>query len=306
MKFRHVLAMVLLVLIWGSTWMAIHVLVGVVPPLRGAALRFLLAAALLVPVIQRSHAPWPRGGGLRASLLLSVTMVALPYALIFWSSQHISSGLTALIYAAMPLVTTVLTPMMEDRNVPRAAWQAMLLGLGGIALVLSNTISTSLFQALGALGMVSAVALQAGSSLYAKKKLQDVPPLVSVAIQFFCAGLLLAMGSLATEQDRPSAWDTHSLLALLFLSVMSSAVSYSLYYWLLRTVEAYQITSLQLVVPVIAVAEGAIVLKEPLPWEMVAACVAVLGSVVFVLRTKEEKEQAVALRLQDGPGMPEE
>jgi putative membrane protein PagO len=297
MKVRHVLAMCLLVLIWGSTWMAIHVLVGAVPPLRSAALRFLLAAALLVPIIQWLRLPWPREGGLRASLLLSVTMVSLPYALIFWSAQHISSGLTALLYAAMPLLTTLLTPLMERRSVPRAAWQAMVLGLGGIALVLSNAISTSPAQALGAVGVLVAVLLQAGSSIYAKQKLQGVQPLVGSSIQFFCAGTLLALGSLGSEHGRAVVWSAQAVFALLFLSVMSSVVSYSLYYWLLRTVEPYQITSLQLAVPIIAVVEGAIVLHEPLAWYMIVGSLTVLGCVVFVVRAQREEDGAVPLQL---------
>ena len=297
MKPRHVLAMIALVLIWGSTWMAIHVLVSVVPPMRGAALRFLLAAALLAPIIQWKRLAWPAGRGLHASLVLSITMVALPYALIFWSEQHISSGLTALLYAAMPLLTTLLTPLMAGRSVPRTAWQAMILGLGGIALVLSSIVSTSLTQTLGALGVLAAVTLQAGSSIYAKQRLQGVQPIVSTSIQFFCAGIFLSLGSLGFEHGRHATWSTPALLALLFLSIFSSVISYSVYYWLLKTVEAYQITSLQLVVPIIAVVEGAILLHEPLSWYMIVGSLAVLGCVVFVMRARREEDAAIALEL---------
>ncbi|HEX4019545.1 MAG TPA: EamA family transporter [Acidobacteriaceae bacterium] len=297
MKPRHIFAMIALVLIWGSTWVAIHVLVGAVPPMRSAALRFLLAAALLAPIIQWKHLAWPTGRGLNASLVLSITMVTLPYALIFWSEQHISSGLTALLYASMPLLTTLLTPLMAGRSVPRAAWQAMILGLGAIALVLSNIVSTSLTQTLGAIGVLFAVALQGGSSIYAKRHLQGVQPMVSTSIQFFCAGILLSLGSLGLEHSRHATWSTPALLALLFLSIFSSVISYSVYYWLLRTVEAYQITSLQLVVPIIAVAEGAIILHERLSWYMIVGSLAVLGCVVFVMRARREEDEAIALEL---------
>lgn len=297
MKPRHILAMITLVLIWGSTWMAIHVLVGAVPPMRSAALRFLLAAALLVPIIQWKKLAWPKDRGLQASLILSMSMVTLPYALIFWSEQHISSGLTALLYAAMPLLTTLLTPLLAGRNVPRAAWQAMILGLGGILLVLSGIISTSFTQTLGAIGVLLAVALQGGSSIYAKRNLEGVQPLVSTSIQFFCAGVLLSLGSLSIEHGKTSLWSTPAIAALLFLSIFSSVISYSLYYWLLRTVEAYQITSLQLVVPIIAVAEGAILLHEPLSWRMIVGASAVLGCVIFVMRANREEDEAIVLAL---------
>ncbi len=185
MKPRIILAMVVMSLVWGSTWMAIRVLVTAVPPMHSASLRFLLAAAILVPFIQYKKLAWPTGRGLHATLLLSLTMIAIPSALTFWSEQRLSSGLTALIFGAMPLMTAILTPWMGHRIVPRTAWQAMIVGLGGMGLVLSNAISTSLWQAVGAVAVIAAVALYAGSSVYAKEALQDVHPFVSTAIQFF-------------------------------------------------------------------------------------------------------------------------
>ena len=71
-----------------------------------------------------------------------------------------------------------------------------------------------------------------------------------------------------------------------------------LYYWLLRHIEAYQLTSLQLVVPIIAVAEGAFFMREAVPWTMIAGAAVVLGSVVFVMRAKASDGKEIALELE--------
>lgn len=297
MKPKLILAMVVLALVWGSTWMAIRVLVTAAPPLHSASLRFLLAAAILVPLIQFKRLPWPRGRGLRTALLLSLTMIAVPSALTFWSEQRLSSGLTALIFGAMPLLTSILTPWMAGRSVPRAAWQAMIVGLGGVGLVLSGATSTSLSQALGAFGVLLAVLLYAASSVYGKEGLRDVHPFVSTAIQFFLGGIWLGLASLILERGRPSAWTLQPILALIFLSIFSSVISFTLYYWLLQRIEAYQLTSLQLVVPIIAVAEGALFLLEPVPWTMLLGAAVVLGSVIFVMRAKQDEDEAIKLKL---------
>ncbi len=297
MKPRIILAMLIMSLVWGSTWMAIRVLVTAVPPMHSASLRFLLASVILLPFIQFKRLPWPTGRGLRATLLLSLTMIAVPSALTFWSEQRLSSGLTALIFGAMPLMTAILTPLMARRSVPRTAWQAMIVGLGGMGLVLSGAISTSLWQAVGAIAVVAAVALYAASSVYAKEALQDVHPFVSTAIQFFLGGIWLALASLAFERGRPSLWSTQAIVAIVFLSIFASAISFSLYYWLLQRIEAYQLTSLQLVVPIIAVAEGAAFMREAVPWSMVAGAAVVLGSVFFVMRAKQTDEREIALEL---------
>lgn len=293
--------MLVLALIWGSTWMAIRVLVTAVPPLRSASFRFLIASVILVLLIRIKRVPWPVGRGLHATVLLSLSMIAIPSALTFWSEQRLSSGLTALIFGAMPLFTVMLTPLMaksrELRAVPRGAWQAMIVGLGGLAFVLSGAISTSIWQALGALGVLLAVLLYAASSVYAKEALASVHPFVSTVIQFFLGGIWLGLASLAAERSRPSTWTTQSLTALVFLSIFSSALSFTLYYWLLQRIEPYQLTSLQLVVPLIAVAEGSFFMREMVPWTMLIGAALVLGSIVFIMRSKRMDERATALDL---------
>lgn len=291
MKHRIVLAMAVMSLVWGSTWMAIRVLVLAVPPMHSASLRFLLAALILLPFILIKRLPWPRGRGLWATLLLSLTMVAVPSALTFWSEQRLSSGMTALIFGAMPLITAVLTPWMAGRKAPRVAWLAMIAGLVGLSLVVSEAVSISRWQAAGAIAVLIAVSLYAASSVFAGEALASVHPLVSTAIQFFLGGIWLAVGSAAFERGRPSAWNTESVVALIFLSVFASALTFTLYYWLLHHIEAYQLTSLQLVVPVVAVFEGSYFLGEAVPWTMVLGAVVVLVCVAVVLRAQRMEKQ---------------
>lgn len=301
MKPRIILALLALSIIWGSTWMAIRILVVEIPPLHSASLRFLLASVILLPIIQWKRLPWPTGRGLRASMLLSLSMIAVPSALTFWSEQRLSSGLTALIFGAMPLITAVLTPWMAGRSVPRTAWQAMIVGLGGLGLVMSGAISTSLWQALGAMAVLLAVLLYAISSVYAKEALAGVDPFVSTAIQFFLGGIALALASLVFERGRPSTWSMQSILALIFLSIFASALSFTLYYWVLQQIEAYQLTSLQLVVPILAVAEGALFMMESVPWTMILGATVVLGSIVFVMRARSLDEREISLELASPP-----
>jgi len=301
MKPRIILGLVALSVIWGSTWMAIRVLVIAIPPMHSASLRFLLASVILLPIIQWKRLPWPSGRGLHATLLLSLSMIAVPSALTFWSEQRLSSGLTALTFGAMPLMTACLTPLMAGRTAPRRAWEAMIVGLGGLGLVMSGAISTSLWQAAGAIAVLLAVTMYAASSVYAKEALTGVNPFVSTAIQFFLGGIWLSLASMIFERDRTSTWSMQAIVALLFLSVFASALSFTLYYWLLQRIEAYQLTSLQLIVPVLAVTEGALFMMEPVPWTMIVGAAVVLGSIVFVMRARRGDEEDIELRLDTQP-----
>src|SRR6478752_1285299 len=115
-----------LCLIWGSTWLSIRIVVRYVPPLEAAALRFLGAGILLLALAAAQRRQWPRGPDQwNAVLVLSMTMMALPYGLLFWAEQYVTSSLTAILYSAAPLTVSLFTPAMMHRKVPRQAVFAM-------------------------------------------------------------------------------------------------------------------------------------------------------------------------------------
>jgi drug/metabolite transporter (DMT)-like permease len=77
---------------------------------------------------------------------------------------------------------------------------------------------------------------------------------------------------------------------LLLLAVFGSAAAFSLYYWLLRDVAAYQLGTIDLVVPLVAATEGALLLREYIPPLMIAAMFVVLGAVLVVIRSESPKQ----------------
>src|SRR5262252_8586992 len=87
------LAFATLCLIWGSTWMAIRVLVRDVPPLRAATTRFVLADLLLIAIVFAKRLRWPAiAREWRALIVLGFTFIALPYGLLFWAERRITSS----------------------------------------------------------------------------------------------------------------------------------------------------------------------------------------------------------------------
>jgi drug/metabolite transporter (DMT)-like permease len=87
---KNAVAFAALGVIWGTTWVAADTLGEYVPPLRGAAVRFLLAALLWLPVIFLKRLKWPRGRALAFVLILSVTLIVLPALLLRWAQSRIS------------------------------------------------------------------------------------------------------------------------------------------------------------------------------------------------------------------------
>src|SRR6476660_1859990 len=100
-----------LCLIWGSTWMGIRLVVRDVPPLQAAALRFLAAGLLLLGMAVLQKRRWPADGQQwNTILVLSLSIMAVPYGLLFWAEQHVTSSMTAVLFSAMLFVVSLGPP----------------------------------------------------------------------------------------------------------------------------------------------------------------------------------------------------
>lgn len=292
-----------LCLIWGSTWLTIRMLVRNVPPLEGAALRFGVAAALLLGLAAAQKRHWPKDKQQwKALLVLGLTMMAVPYALIFWAEQSITSSMTAVLYGSSPLVVALLTPLMMQRSVPRRAVFALVVGFGGILVLFYRALENAREVEAGA-AVLGAVLLSSWSSVYAKPRLRDIDAVVSTALQLLFGSVFLLWGTWALEPHQSASWSPPALFALAFMTLFGSCFAFVIYYWLLKKMQPYQLATVNLVVPIVAVIEGALLYQERIPFVMVIAMVLVLGSVGAVLRAESlgRSDEGSLLLLGDRP-----
>ena len=288
---RHApwLAFAALSVIWGSTWIASDTLTEYVPPLRGSAARFLLAALLCLPVILGKRLPPPRGRALGSILMLSATMVAVPLLLLLWARQHVSSATVTVLFAAMPLLVALRTPVA----VPLRALQATIVGVGAIAFLVSA--SPSLAQLGGAAVALIAVAFVGASSLMARRDLGGAHPVMVVALLAGSAALMLFLASLVVERGQPAQWNQSAFGSLIFLSAVAGAPAYATYFWLLQQREAYQVATLEWMEPMIAIGESALFLRLRLSFSMIAGSLVTLVCLLLVMQARAEDDKNVSL-----------
>jgi drug/metabolite transporter (DMT)-like permease len=296
------LGYVALCLIWGSTWLAIRVAVHDVPPFEAAAIRFVAAGVLLLGIAMLQKRAWPRGQSQwNAILVLSVSMMAVPYGMLFWAEQHVTSSMTAVLYSAMPLAVSLFTPALMHRKVPRRALFAMVVAVGGM-LTLFADLSVSRRSLLGGVAVLASMTLTAWSVVYAKQRLRDVDSVVATALQLMFGSVILLWATWALEARRHAVWTRPALLAMAFLTIFGSGAAFVIYYWLLKKLQPYQLSTISLIVPIIALLEG-LLAGERVHLLMVIAVAVVLGSVRSVLRAEQEKEpeDSELLMLRDRP-----
>jgi drug/metabolite transporter (DMT)-like permease len=284
---RHWLGFALLCATWSTTWMAIRVLVREVPPFRAAALRFAIAAAVLLVVALARRSRWPQGASeWRVPVVLGVTMMTIPFGTVFWAEQYITSGMTAVLSGTTPLAIALLTPMMLHQHVPRRAVVALVAGFGGIAALFWNGIGLEGRALVGGVSILVSAFSTAWSANFAKRHAHGMSPVVNTGLQLAVGTILLGALSLATESGRASHWNRESLGALAFLAVMGSSVAFAVYYWLLKRMRPYQLSTTAFIVPIGAMVEGALLLDERVTPAMIVAVVVVLGAVAAVLRAE--------------------
>jgi drug/metabolite transporter (DMT)-like permease len=280
---------VLLCVIWGSTWLAIKVgLVGV-PPFLGASLRFVLATLLvgLVLAARRKRPQLTRDDKV-CVLSLGLLVFWLDYAAVYWAETRISSGLTAILFSTMPLMTSLLSAYWtRSETLSGRKVAGILVGVLGTALLFWPHERLGLPQALGMLAVLGATLCAAINLVTMKKHGRHGDPFV---LNFLGMGLgavcLLAM-SAAMESWPAVVWSRSNILALSYLSVFGSVIAFSTYYYLIKKMAATIVSLNTLIIPIVALALGRAFLDETVTPRAVAGIVTILAGVAIASMPSE-------------------
>jgi len=302
-----------LCVVWGSAWAATQMVTEEVPAFRASALRSGSAAAGLLTacavrwVWRRGDRNGLRSGGmnartLKASLVLGVTMMAGPTGLLLWAAPRISTATTLLLFSVLPLVTAAMAPLFSRGGAPRMALEAALLGAGGMALAIQSALRLNWQEAGGAAAVLTAVLLQAGSLLYAKRQLAGTDLLASTAMQLALAALLFGGASAVLHEGHASHPGGNGWILLIFIGLVETGTSYLLYYRLLRELEPWQVATVSWITTFVAIAEGAVLLHEGITVSMGLGSAAVFASLAMIMRARNEDDAPVTLKVTGGAG----
>jgi drug/metabolite transporter (DMT)-like permease len=293
MRTRSLLAFALLAFIWGTTWLAIKFVVREMPPLTAAALRFAVAAVLLA-----AFAGW-RGSSLgwrrlpraerRLLLTLSLLMFAVPYALIFYGEQYITSALTAILFASAPAFTLLYDSLRVGRNlVTRERLVGLGLAFAGILIIFGPRLSGPPTELLGALAIVAAAATSSIAVVLAKHGGHGIDTLVGTTWQMGLGACWLLLAALALERPAVKNYSAAAVLGLAYLALLGSCVTFVIFYGLLKQMAPVQLSSLAFITPVVAVFVGWLVLDEVLGATTLVGAVVVLAGVALLHRPVSE------------------
>ncbi len=277
--------------IWGSTYLAIRVVVtNGLPPLLSMGVRF-VAAGLLLAVGVRL---WAGKGALSATrrqlattAVVGILLLCGGNGLVALAERSVPSGLTALLVSTTPLWIVLLGLAVGERA--RAmSLVGTLVGFAGTA-VLARPGGSGSVAWQGVVLILVATACWATGSLYSRRHVSPANSFAAAAYQMLFGGAALVVGGLVLGEagkvdlgavSAPGWW------ALAYLVVVGSMVAYTAYFWLLANAPLQLVTTYAYVNPVVAVALGWALLAEPITAQVLVGGALAVAGVVIVISTE--------------------
>lgn len=279
------LALLALYVIWGSTYLAIRIALTSYPPFLMAGLRFVCAGVALYAFLRwRGMAAPTRAQWLNAAAT-GALLLGLGNGLVCYAEQSVTSGLTAVAVAAMPLFAALFGGLYGQWP-KRMEWLGLGVGFAGV--ILLNFGGGMAAAPLGAAALVVAAAAWAFGSVWSRRR--DMPPAaMNTAAQMLAGGAILLAGALLAGERLPAAPTTSATLAVVYLGVFGSIVAFSAYLYLLNTVRPALATSYAYVNPPVAVLFGAVLAGEAVHALDLVAMAVILGGVALIALARERK-----------------
>ena len=243
-------------LIWGTTWYAIRVSIAAYPTFAAVALRFAIAAAILLPIAARAR-PWPRGRAW-AWLVLAGLLDAACYLLVYLGEERVPGAVAAVLYGTQPLILAVLLGVTRIERLTRRHLLGSVISLVGVTTLFLDRLHISAHQAAGVALVIGSVIAATAYSMVMKQKTAALNGLVSTTIFLAITALVLGAVTLAANQPLPWPPPIAPTLALLYLAVVGSVAAFLLYFWLLGKTSLQVTSTLVFVFPLIAIVTDAL------------------------------------------------
>ena len=305
--------MIIIYVVWGSTYLSIRFAVETIPPFFMAAARFLIAGGLLFGLRRLAGDPLPRRIEMRSAAIIGLFLLLGGNGSVTWAEQTVPSGMAALMVSSAPLWMLMMeTVLPGGRRPPLRALLGIFVGFAGVLLLLWPGESGGLLRLnpAGAAALVFATLAWSFGSIYSRNAELPSSPLMGTAVEMLAGGLALALAGILTGEttrlNLPGI-SLQSLLGLGYLIVFGSLVGFSAYTWLLRVAPTSLVSTYAYVNPLVALLVGALLANESFSARTLLAAGVILGAVALTTTAGRSQNAANAESAfaADAPGAKE-
>jgi len=285
-----VLCLITVYLVWGSTYLAIHVALASFPPFMLMGTRFLASGGALLLFLKARGKAFPtlkqwRDASIVGSLILGGGMGLTSYA-----QQYISSGLTAVFVASSPFILSLCVGIYGEWP-NRREWAGIIIGFSGAILLASGGDFSA--KPIGIIALFAAICCWDIGSVLSQRQFSMAPGAMGFASQMLMGGVFLSVVSWLTGEHiiatiTPNAW-----FAWGYLVVAGSLAAFSAYMYLIATVSPALASSYTYVNPIIAVTLGVLFADEKMAMREILSMVIILCSVVLISTARNHLKSKV-------------
>ena len=291
-RVRVIVAFAAIYLIWGSTYLAIRIAIGTVPPFLMAGTRFVIAGTLLFAWAHLRGAELPSRRNWGGAAVIGLLLLAGGNGAVVWAEQRVPSGLAALLVATVPVWTVVVDWLRPGGPRPRGGVViGLLIGLAGVGLLVApgQIAGGGRVDPLGALVLMFGSISWSIGSVYSRTAPLPRSPQMATALEMLCGGAALLAGALVSGELRgfhPDAVTGTSVLAVVYLIIFGSLVGFSAFVWLLKVSTPAKVSTYAFVNPAIAVIVGWAFAGEMLSPRTLMAATIIVAAVVLITSTR--------------------
>ena len=292
-----------LAVVWGVPYLFIRIAVqaGLSPSVVVFS-RTLIGGLLLLPIAARRGALRPLLPRWRWVVVFAAIEIGAPFLLLGYAEQRLTSSLTALMMALVPIIVAVLSWAMrlQDR-LDRRRVLGLLVGLSGVAALVGIDVGAGDAWAVAAAAL--AATGYASGPILTTTVLDRLPGLGIAAVALGLNGLWYAPVAWYTRPSDLGAVPTRGWVAVVVLGVVCSALAFVLFFELVAEVGPSRTPVITFLNPAVAVALGVLVLSEPITWGLVIGFpLVLLGSWLATRRSRTSTAPAVGASPAAAPG----
>jgi len=294
--------MVVIYVVWGSTYFGIALAIRTIPPFLMASIRFAIAGLILVAFDLLRHPEarhWPTRRQLVDSAIVGGLLLGIGNGFVSLGETTVPSGIAAILIAMMPLWFALLGWLYLRQRLPRIVVGAIALGFFGTALLVWPAgEGANRFDPTGILILFLAPLGWAHGSIYSVNRAKLPPsPLTASGLQMLAGAAVTFIEALIVgepAQFDPSRISLESVLAVAYLVVFGSMLAYTAYGWLLRNAPLSLVGTYAYVNPVVAVALGTVFLHEPVSARTIVAAAIILVAVAIIVTARSRLAPSTA------------
>lgn len=279
------LALVVLALMWGTSYAFIKLGVQTLPTFTLIATRLLIGFVFLATVVAIARQPLPRNPRIYVHLLvMAVVNIVIPFTLITTAERSVPSAIAAIINGAVPLVVILLAALvLNDEPITLGRLIGLLVGYAGVIVIVSPGLVTSTGSEIsGELALVGSTISYGVGAVYARRTMRGLRPMIPAVFQVGFAFVIVSALALVNERPFAVAWNGDALVAVAWLGVFGSGAAYLLNFRLLARVGATRTSILAYFLPVIGIISGAIMFNEHIEPTVLFGTAMVLAGIALV------------------------